>query len=147
MEISSILHPDCVVCAVQGSSKKRILELISQVASQHLVEVDQATILASLSGREKMGCTGIGGGIALPHGRIKGLESALAVLITCQPPVQYDALDNMPVDIFFAILVPEEKAQEHLETLSAIAKKFCDKDILSRLRSATTDQELFQVIS
>ena len=52
MEISSILHPDCVLCAVQGSSKKRILELISQVASQHLVEVDQATILASLSGRE-----------------------------------------------------------------------------------------------
>ena len=77
MEISSILHPDCVVCAVQGSSKKRILELISQVASQHLVEVDQATILASLSGREKMGCTGIGGGIALPHGRIKGLELSL----------------------------------------------------------------------
>ena len=92
MEISNILHPDCVVCAVQGSSKKRILELISQLASEHLVEVDQATILSSLAGREKMGCTGIGGGIALPHGRIKGLESALGVLVTCQPPVQYLSL-------------------------------------------------------
>ncbi|WP_158771342.1 PTS IIA-like nitrogen regulatory protein PtsN [Paraglaciecola sp. L1A13] len=147
MEISSILHPDCVLCAVQGSSKKRILELISQVASQHLVEIDQATILASLSSREKVGCTGIGGGIALPHGRIKGLESTLAVLVTCQPPVQYDAIDNMPVDIFFAILVPEEKANEHLQTLSAIAKKFSDKDVLKELRSATTDQALFQVLS
>lgn len=147
MEISHILHPDCVLCAVQGTSKKRILELISQIANQHLIDIDQATILASLVCREKMGSTGIGGGIALPHGRLKGLESALGVLVTCQPAIEYDAIDNMPVDVFFAILVPEEKAKEHLQTLSTIAAKLSDKDLLKQLRSADTAEKLFQVIS
>ncbi|MFQ3197778.1 MAG: PTS system nitrogen regulatory IIA component [Paraglaciecola sp.] len=147
MEISDILHPDCVLCAVQGTSKKRILELISQIANQHLIDIDQATILASLVCREKMGSTGIGGGIALPHGRLKGLESSLAVLVTCQPAIEYDAIDNMPVDIFFAILVPEDKAQAHLQTLSTIAAKLSDKDLLKQLRSADTAPKLFQVIS
>jgi PTS system nitrogen regulatory IIA component len=147
MEISDILHPDCVLCAVQGTSKKRILELISQIANQHLIDIDQATILASLVSREKMGSTGIGGGIALPHGRLEGLERALAVLVTCQPAIEYDAIDNMPVDIFFAILVPENKAEKHLQTLSSIAAKLSDKDLLKQLRSADTPQKLFQVIS
>lgn len=147
MEISQVLHPDCVFCAVQGTSKKRILELISQIANQHLIDIDQATILTSLISREKMGSTGIGGGIALPHGRLKGLEKAMAVLVTCRPAIDYDAIDKQPVDIFFAILVPEEKAQEHLQTLSSIAAKLNDKDILKQLRSATSDQELFQVVS
>lgn len=147
MEISDILNPDCVLCAVQASSKKRILELISLIANQHLIDIDQATILASLVSREKMGSTGIGGGIALPHGRLKGLESALAVLVTCQPAIEYDAIDNMPVDVFFAILVPEEKAKEHLQTLSSIAAKLSDKELLKQLRSAISAEELFQVIS
>ncbi|MFT4746366.1 MAG: PTS system nitrogen regulatory IIA component, partial [Congregibacter sp.] len=70
MEIKDILHPDCTSCAVQGTSKKRILELISQIADQYLMDIDQATILSSLTCREKMGSTGIGNGIALPHGRL-----------------------------------------------------------------------------
>lgn len=146
MEISQILHPDCVLCAVQVTSKKRILELISQIANQHLIDIDQATILSSLVSRERMGSTGIGAGIALPHGRLKGLENAMAVLVTCQPAIEYDAIDKMAVDVFFAILVPENKAQEHLQTLSSLAAKLSDKDILKQLRSAKSDHELFQVI-
>ena len=147
MEIKDILHPDCTLCAVQGTSKKRVLELISQIANQHLIDIDQATILSSLTCREKMGSTGIGNGIALPHGRLQELENVMAIVVTSKKPIDYDAIDNAPVDIFFAILVPEDKASEHLGTLSAIATKLNNKDTLSLMRQAKTDQELFEAIS
>jgi PTS system nitrogen regulatory IIA component len=147
MEIKDILHPDCTLCAVQGTSKKRVLELISQIANQYLIDIDQATILSSLTCREKMGSTGIGNGIALPHGRLHDLENVIAILVTSEKPIDYDAIDNTPVDIFFAILVPENKASEHLSTLSTIATKLNNKEILSRMRKATTDQELFEAIT
>ncbi|MGJ8680667.1 PTS IIA-like nitrogen regulatory protein PtsN [Paraglaciecola sp.] len=147
MEIKDILHPDCTLCAVKGSSKKKILELISHTANQLLPDIDQATILSSLMCREKMGSTGIGGGIALPHGRIKSLENVLALLITSETPIQFEAIDNAPVDIFFAILVPEEKASEHLSTLSTIAQKLNDKSTLDKIRSAKTHQALFEAVS
>ena len=143
MEIKDILHPDCTLCAVQGTSKKRVLELISQIANQYLIDIDQATILSSLTCREKMGSTGIGNGIALPHGRLKDLENVMGIVVTSEKPIDYDAIDNAPVDIFFAILVPEDKASEHLGTLSAIATKLNNKDTLSQMRQAKTDQELF----
>ena len=141
MEIKDILHPDCTLCAVQGTSKKRVLELISQIANQHLIDIDQATILSSLTCREKMGSTGIGNGIALPHGRLQELENVMAIVVTSKKPIDYDAIDNAPVDIFFAILVPE-----HLGTLSAIATKLNNKDTLSQMRQAKTDQELFEAL-
>ena len=147
MEIKDILQPDCTLCAVQGTSKKRVLELISGVASKHITDVDQATILASLMNRERMGSTGIGNGIALPHGRLKELKNVLAIVVTNQTPIEYDAIDKLPVDIFFAILVPEDKAAEHLGTLSAIAAKLTDKDTLKHMREAQTDEELFKVIT
>jgi PTS system nitrogen regulatory IIA component len=147
MEIKDILHPDCTLCAVQGTSKKRVLELISQIANQYLMDIDQATILSSLTCREKMGSTGIGNGIALPHGRLKDLENVMAIVVTSEKPISYDAIDNAPVDIFFAILVPENRASEHLGTLSAIASKLNNKDTLSRMRKAKTDQELFEALS
>ena len=146
MEIKDILHPDCTLCAVQGTSKKRVLELISQIANQYLMDIDQATILSSLMCREKMGSTGIGSGIALPHGRLQDLENVIAIVVTSAKPINYDAIDNAPVDIFFAILVPENKASEHLGTLSAIASKLNNKETLSRMRKAKTDQELFEVL-
>lgn len=146
MEIKDILQPDCILCAVQGTSKKRVLELISQVASKHIVDIDQATILSSLMNREKLGSTGIGNGIALPHGRLKGLSKVLAVVVTNQTPIEFEAIDKQPVDIFFAILVPEDQATEHLSTLSSIATKLSDKDTLKHMREATTDKDLFEVM-
>ncbi|MEP7704037.1 PTS IIA-like nitrogen regulatory protein PtsN [Paraglaciecola sp. 25GB23A] len=147
MEIKDVLHPDCTLCAVQGTSKKRILELISNIASKHIVDIDQATILASLMNREKMGSTGIGNGIALPHGRLKDLKKVVAVVMTNDTPIEFDAIDKQPVDIFFAILVPEEQANEHLGTLSVIAAKLTDKDTLNRMRAAQSDEELFKVMN
>lgn len=146
MEIKDILSPDCTSCAVQGTSKKRILEVISQIASERMDNIEQATILASLMNREKMGSTGIGNGIALPHGRIKGLENVTAFLLTSKPPIEFDAIDNCPVDIFFAILVPEEKAEGHLQTLATVATRLSDKEVIKMLRKATCNSELYEAI-
>ncbi len=146
MEISDILHPDCTLCAVQGSSKKKILELISLTAKQFIPEIDQAVVLNSLMCREKMGSTGIGGGIALPHGRIKGLPKVVALLMTSDTPIQFEAIDNSPVDIFFAILVPEEKASEHLSTLSTIAQKLNQPEVLADIRNASSNQALYEAV-
>ena len=146
MEIKEILHPDCTLCAVQGASKKRILEHISDIANKHLLEIDQATILSSLMNRERMGSTGIGNGIALPHGRLQNLEKVIAIVVTSEVPIDYEAIDNAPVDVFFAILVPTDKASEHLGTLSAIASKLTNKDTLKKMRAATTDDELFKAV-
>lgn len=146
MEIKDILTPDCTICAVQGTSKKRIFETISDVADKNLPDIELDPILTSLLCREKMGSTGIGNGIAIPHGRLAGLDKVMAVLITSDGPISYDAIDNQPVDIFFAILVPEEQAQGHLQTLAAIAAKLNDKDVVKRLRQAKTNQELYEAI-
>jgi PTS system nitrogen regulatory IIA component len=83
----------------------------------------------------------------LPHGRLKDLKKVVAVVMTNNTPIEYDAIDKQPVDIFFAILVPEQQANEHLGTLSAIAAKLTDKDTLQRMRDAQTDEELFKVIN
>lgn len=147
MEIKDILSPDCTVRAVQGTSKKRILETISQIAAAHIVDIDQSTFLTSLLNREKMGSTGIGNGIAIPHGRLAGLNQILAVLVTSEPPIAFDAIDNNPVDIFFAIFVPEEQAQGHLQTLATIASKLNDKDIVKVMRRAESDQQLYETVT
>ena len=147
MEIRTLLTPDCTQCAVQGTSKKRILEVISQIASDHLPHIDQAEILSSLLCREKLGSTGIGKGIAIPHGRLPGLDAPVGIFITCKPAIQFDAIDDKPVDIFFSILVPEEQANGHLQTLATIAGKLNDKDTVRNIRAASGSQQLFEAIA
>jgi PTS system nitrogen regulatory IIA component len=147
MDISSILSLDCTRCAVQGSSKKHILELASELAATRLPEHTCKTIFESILEREKKGSTGIGNGIAIPHGRLSNANKAVAVLLQCSEPVSFDAIDNQPVDLIFALLVPEESCQEHLKTLSAIAAKLSDKQVLKQLRNATNDQQLYEIMT
>lgn len=143
MEIKDILSPDCTLCAVPGTSKKRILEQISVLTAEALDDISQDEVLAALMCREKMGSTGIGHGIALPHGRIEGLSKTTAALVTCHPAVPFDAIDNQDVDIFFAIFVPAEQTEGHLQTLAMIAQKLSDKETVKAMRSATDVQALY----
>ena len=96
--------------------------------------------------REKMGSTGIGNGIAIPHARMYSSDKAVAVLIQCKDPIEFDAIDNRPVDLLFALLVPEAQCKEHLKTLSSMAERLNDKKTLKQLRHAESDQELFNIM-
>lgn len=101
MELSTILAPECTSCATPGS-KKKVLELISDLAAAQNPSLSSQEIFESLLAREKMGSTGIGNGIAIPHGRLGTIDKPLAVLIKCEEAIGYDAIDKQPVDILFA---------------------------------------------
>ena len=147
MEIQAIVSLDRTECAVQCNSKKRILEIISNIAAKNNENIDETTVLTSLLNRERMGSTGIGNGIALPHGRLAGLESVIAIIVTSNPAINFDALDNQPVDIFFALLVPEEQTEGHLQTLATVAGKLSDKETVKAIRRATNSNDIIAALS
>jgi PTS system nitrogen regulatory IIA component len=145
MQISEVLSLDCTKSAVQCTSKKRALEIISQVAAEHTGQ-NSTELFESMLNREKMGSTGIGNGIAIPHARMFSSNRAVAVLIQCKDPIEFGAIDNRPVDLLFALLVPEAQCKEHLKTLSSMAERLNDKKILKQLRHAESDEELFNIM-
>ncbi len=146
MDIQAIVSLNRTECAVQCNSKKRILEIISDIAARNNSEVESVDVLNSLLGREKMGSTGIGNGIALPHGRLPGLDKVIAIVVTSNPPIPFDAIDNKPVDIFFALLVPEEQTEGHLQTLAMVAGKLSDKETVKAIRNATTSDDILSAL-
>ena len=147
MDIQAIVSLDRTECAVQCNSKKRILEIIADIAAKQNENIDQATVLNSLMARERMGSTGIGNGIALPHGRLPDLEKVIAIVVTSTPAIDFDALDEKPVDIFFALLVPEEQTEGHLQTLATVAGKLSDKETIKAIRRATTSDDILSALS
>ncbi|QPG05177.1 PTS IIA-like nitrogen regulatory protein PtsN [Salinimonas marina] len=146
MDIQAIISLDRTKCAVQCNSKKRILEVISGIASDNNPEVDETAVMNALMSREKMGSTGIGNGIALPHGRLPGLDRVIAIVVTSDPAIDFDAIDNKPVDIFFTLLVPEEQTEGHLQTLAMVAGKLSDKDTVKAIRRAQTGDDIFAAL-
>lgn len=146
MKLQNILTLDCTLCAVPATSKKRIFDTICETASQHISAFSQHELLESLMKREQMGSTGIGSGIAIPHGRLADTDQVIAVLLTTQEPIDFDAIDNRPVDIVVALFVPEGDTQAHLSTLQSIAKLFSDKKNSKRVRKCRNNEELFQLI-
>ncbi|MBD1555478.1 PTS IIA-like nitrogen regulatory protein PtsN [Vibrio sp. S9_S30] len=146
MQLSEVLALDCTKSAVQCTSKKRALEIISEIAATHTGQ-NSTELFECMLNREKMGSTGIGNGIAIPHGRMMDSDQAVAVLLQCQEPIEFDAIDNRPVDLLFALLVPDAQCKTHLKTLSAMAERLNDKSILKSLRNAQSDQELYDIIT
>ncbi len=146
MELRTILRPECTTCATPGS-KKKVLELISDLVAAQYPTLSSQEIFESLVAREKMGSTGIGNGIAIPHGRLTAITQPIAILVKCEEPIAFDALDKQPVDILFALLVPADQCQQHLSTLSAMAEKLSDKLVLKQLRKTHDEAELYQVIT
>lgn len=146
MKLTDIISEDCTLCAVNASSKKRILELLCEKAAASSEQFNTYTLLESLMTREKMGSTGIGNGIAIPHGRLTNSDHVIMVIATTTTAVEFDAIDNRPVDIFIALFVPEENCQQHLTTLQSIAKIFSNKQVCKQVRKCETSQELFSII-
>ncbi len=145
MRLSEVLSLDCTKSAVQCSSKKRALEIISEIAALHTGQ-NATELFECMLSREKMGSTGIGNGIAIPHARMSDSENAVAVLLQCEEPIEFDSIDNRPVDLLFALLVPEDQCKEHLKTLACMAERLNDKQILKQLRNAASDQELYNIM-
>ncbi len=145
MQINQVLSPDCTKSAVRCTSKKRALEFISEVAAEHTGQ-NPTELFECMLNREKMGSTGIGNGIAIPHARMFTCDKAVAILVQCTEPIEFDAVDNKPVDLLFALLVPDAQCKEHLKTLSSMAERLNDKQVLKQLRAAQSDKELYEIM-
>lgn len=147
MKLTDIIAEDCAKTAVLFHSKKRLFEFISDLAHQQAPDITTQEFLDALLQREKLGSTGIGKGLAIPHGRIDGLQDTIGFLIVNQSPIPFDAIDDKDVDIFVVLLIPEQKCQQHLQTLATIADKLKDKQFCRQLRHAENNHQLYQIIS
>ncbi len=144
MDIQSIITPGRTLCGIEGISKKRALEILANTIAEDVPDIDADDLFRRLIARERLGSTGIGQGIAIPHCRIDTSDGTLGALITLKEPIDFDAIDSEPVDVLFAMLVPEQAGDEHLRTLASLASSLNEADYRKRLREAKTDRELYE---
>jgi PTS system nitrogen regulatory IIA component len=144
MQLSELLTPERVACDLDVPSKKRVLEQVSDLLALNQTGISSIDIYNSLLGRERLGGTGVGYGVAIPHGRLQGAEQTLGAFVRLKAGIDFDAVDHQPVDLVFALIVPEEATQEHLQTLAQLAKMFNDERVREKLRAATSATELYQ---
>jgi len=147
MLISDLLSTDRIYCDIHSSSKKRLLELISEQLARNSGELSKREVFESLCARERLGSTGLGKGVAIPHGRVKGTQHVEASFIRLRKPLPFDAVDGEPVDLLFAIAVPENCSEDHLKLLAQVAELFSDPDLLQDLREAESSGRLLQLLS
>ena len=143
--IAKLLPAANVVVDLETSSKKRVFEQAGLLFENNQ-GIGRSTVFDSLFAREKLGSTGLGQGVAIPHGRIKGLREAVGAFLRLSAPVQFDAPDGKPVSLLFVLLVPEQATEHHLQILSELAQMFSDKNFREQLASApdaTTLHALF----
>ena len=147
MNIVEILSPDRTICDVNGSSKKAALEILASLIASADPGLSQTDVFMGLMAREKLGSTGLGKGIALPHGRLKGVNSALGAFVRLQHAIDYDSIDGSPVDVLFALVVPEQATQEHLEILSKLAETFSNDETLNKIRESSSRDHIFELLT
>ena len=144
---SDLLSPGRILVGVRINSRKRLLELISQTLANKNKELNSREIFESLCVREQLGSTGLGDGVAIPHGRISGTRDVEALFLRLIKPLPFDADDGQPVDLIFALAVPKHCTEDHSKLLSSIADRFSDPELLERLRNAADANEIWQLLS
>jgi PTS system nitrogen regulatory IIA component len=147
MLVSDLLSPERVLPDVKISSKKKLLELVSNALVKNDESLNAREVYESLCARERLGSTGLGKGVAIPHGRVHGSSAVQAVFVRLSRPLAYDSIDGEPVDLLFALAVPENCTRDHLKLLAQIAERFDDAELLHKLRSAKNTVELIELLS
>ncbi len=145
MNISELLSPDSTLVCCNISSKKKMLEKVSEILAEK-VNAKPKDVFESLLSREKLGTTALGEGVAIPHGRVQCCDQIISVFILLETPIDYDARDGKPVDIVFAIMVPEEAHTEHLKHLAKVAEILSNPRILSQIRNAHCSEALYEIL-
>lgn len=147
MELADILAPERIALNFTASSKKTLLEKAAELLSTSTEAAHARDIFDSLCQRERLGSTGLGHGVAIPHGRVAGQASVSGALIRLNSGIQFDAPDNESVELFFALAVPAQCTDVHLRLLAGIAERFGNDECRKRLRSATSADDIMKIIS
>ncbi len=147
MKIAELLNGGRVAVDVVTTSKKRALEEVAKFLGLGATSVASTDILTSLVGREKLGSTALGHGVAIPHGRLPGINTSVGAFLRLKHPVEFEAHDGRPVDLVFGLIVPQQATSEHLQHLAAIAEKFSDEAFCEQVRSATDSAAIHALLT
>lgn len=146
MQLSELLGNNSIACNVDAQSKKRALQELSEIIAEKEEGISSSEVFDSLLNRERLGGTGIGYGAAIPHGRLKNCQKITGAFIQLKKGIDFDALDNQPVDLLFALIVPEESTDEHLKTLALLASMFNDENLRKQLRNVESCDGMRQLL-
>ena len=144
--LPQILPPENVVLDLQATSKKRALEQIALLFENNQ-GFERASVFDSLFARERLGSTGLGHGVAVPHGRIKQITQPAAAFVRLAEPVAFDAPDGKPVDLLLVIVVPEAATQQHLDILAEVAHKLSNETVRNTLRTETDVSRIHELLT
>ena len=146
MEIADLLSLGDVVDGLKAGSKKQALQELAAIAAARTAQ-DERTVLDILLARERLGSTGVGAGVAIPHGKIAGLARPAAVFARLREPIEFDAIDERPVDLVMLLLAPDSGGADHLKALALVSRLLRDDRICERLRGADSAEALYAVLS
>jgi PTS system nitrogen regulatory IIA component len=144
MNLQDLVKPASVVCNADVSSKKRALELLAELLSSSSDDSDALDIFQHLTEREKLGSTGLGHGVALPHARTSYCSQAVGAFVKLEQGIDFDSPDKVATDLLFALMVPEHYTDEHLKILAGLAGLFSDEKFCNNLRACTSSTELYK---
>ena len=146
MELFDLLRPEAVRVMSKVSSKKRLIAALGDLA-QSALGLDAGDTVAALQERESLGPTGVGNGVALPHARLPGVERVMGSFILLETPVMFDAVDQLPVDIVFALFAPQNAGFEHLSALAKVSRLLRDIDLRDKLRANPNSKTLYALLT
>jgi PTS system nitrogen regulatory IIA component len=146
MEIADLLSPDAVLAHVKATTKKQVLQEMAHKAAL-LTKLPERRIFDTLIEREKLGSTGMGQGIAIPHGRIPGIEKMTGLFAQLDHPVDFDSMDDQPVDLVFLLLAPEGAGADHLKALARVSRLLRNQAVCEKLRAAPQAATLFALLT
>jgi PTS system nitrogen regulatory IIA component len=145
VDVDDFLSPDRLLLGFPSTSKGQLFHDLAALAGT-ATGIDPALILAALEQREKLGTTGIGEGVAIPHARLPGIERLVGFFVRLATPIEYDALDDAPVDLVFLLVAPESESTLQLKALARIARLLRDADLAARLRTEAAPEEVFELL-
>jgi nitrogen PTS system EIIA component len=145
-DLSDLLSPQAIQAAMVVPNKKALFQQLAGQAAK-LVEADARLIVDRLVERERLGSTGFGGGIAIPHGKIDGLDRVVGLFARLSTPIDFAAIDDLPVDLVFLLLSPIDAGVEHLKALARVSRRLRDKAFVAKLRGAGSEDALYALFA
>lgn len=146
MDLSDLLDVPAIMPALKANSKKQLLQQLAERAAS-ITGIPEREIFDTVLQRERLGSTGVGNGIAIPHGKLSSLPSIVGIFARLDTPVDFEALDDQPVDLVFLLLAPEGAGADHLKALSRIARVLRDHDMVSRIRASDSASAIYTLLS
>lgn len=145
-DLSELLIPEAVLSGTPAGSKKKLFALLGEAAAR-AYGLDAGTVTERLAEREKLGSTGFGGGIAIPHGKIAGLVGVKGVFALLDKPLDFAAVDDLPVDLVFVLLSPPDAGAEHLKALAKVSRRLRDRAFTAKLRGAGSPDAVYALLT